>query len=144
MADLTQKQIIGIYVNGLTAGGYTLSDYLLAFDRDVDITLKDKMFSLNIRHDRDKQLTSQNVTVPIYIDFIFCFQLNLIAEGGRAQSYINAVTDSLEEAKDILRRQNIQNFHIIGGATPIPATNVQDFLFVRVTVMAEYCHYYGV
>lgn len=141
---MTQEEIVNTFVTALTTAGYTLSQYLLQFEHDIDATvLKNNMFAVNIRHGKDIERSGGNVAVPLFIDFIFCFSLPLIAEGTRASTYITNSTTNIKNAKDIIRRQQIGNFFIIEGDTALPASNVQDFIFIQLTVSMELCHHYA-
>lgn len=140
---MTEEETVNTFVTALTDAGYSISPYLLHFDADIDATvLKDNMFSVAIRHGRDIERSGGNVAVPLSLDFVFCFTLPLISEGGRAGMYITRSTTTLESVKDIIRQQQIDNFFIIEGDTPLPATNTQDFLFIHVIVSMELCHNY--
>jgi len=139
----TQEQIVNIFVTALETAGYSISQYLLAYDHDIDATvLKNNTFAVNIRKGKDIEQSGGNIQVPVYIDFIFCFSLPLVIEGTRASTYITRSTTTIESVKDIVRRQQVGNFYISEGDTPLPASNVQDFLFIKFAVYVEVCHNY--
>jgi hypothetical protein len=138
--SLSSKDIIERYETALTGAGWTVSDYLLALDDDPGIVFSDKTYSYQILYGKDSEMSGHNWEIPLIIDFIFVFELPLVGTSQRASAYKKIMTTEIESISDVIRNVSIQNPRTIQAKAHLPADNVQDFLFVTLSITIPYCH----